>query len=297
MEIENTNDIVVEREGRILLVKRANRTFHGWWFMPGGHAEEGETQAQAAQREANEEIGEVKVEKKPFMVFVHDWPADSHIPKPHQHKCHVFRAKITGDLRAGDDASELRWVTLEEAKKIKITEYTRRVLDKLSEEKEYFDLVDEKDRIIGKASREECHSGSRLLHRAIGIIIINSKGEFLFQKRSMGKDMDPGRWAVGVGGHVDSGESYERAAEREATEEIGITCKPRFTFKILVEMKAEREMANIYTCRHDGPFSFNKEEIEGLKFIPKAKAIEMMKSGRMTEFDMQIMRRFFRIKA
>jgi isopentenyldiphosphate isomerase len=158
---------------------------------------------------------------------------------------------------------------------------------------EYFEVVDEKDNVIGKARREECHSETKLLHRSIGIIITNSKGEFLFQKRSMRKDTDPGRWVVGVGGHVDSGESYGRAAEREAAEEIGIACRPRFAFKILVEMKGEREMASVYTCTHNGPFRANREEIDGLKFIPKARVIRMLKSGRMAEFDMQIMRRFF----
>ena len=161
---------------------------------------------------------------------------------------------------------------------------------------EYFDVVDSRDKIIGKASREECHSGKKLLHRAICIIITNSKDEILFEKRSKKKDMDPGKWAVGVGGHVDAGESYERAAEREGREEIGIACKPRFPFKTLVEMKAETEIANVYTCRHEGPFNINKEEVDELKFIPKVKVIEMVKSDKLTEFDMHIMRRFFGIK-
>jgi 8-oxo-dGTP diphosphatase len=131
MKIENTAVVVLEKEGKILLVKRANRTFQEWWCLPGGHAEKDETPLQNAQRESEEEIGQVRVEKKPFLIFVHDWPADSHIPEPHQHKCHAFKAKVAGDLRAGDDAGELGWFTLEEARKRRLVEYTRMVLDKL----------------------------------------------------------------------------------------------------------------------------------------------------------------------
>jgi 8-oxo-dGTP diphosphatase len=132
MKTENTAVAVVrDNEGMILLVKRGNKTFHDWWCIPGGHAKKGETPKQNAQREANEEIGHVSVEKKPFLVFTHDWPADSHIPEPHRHKCHAFIAKITGELRAGDDAAELGWFTLEEAKTLRITKYTQIVLDRL----------------------------------------------------------------------------------------------------------------------------------------------------------------------
>jgi ADP-ribose pyrophosphatase YjhB (NUDIX family) len=130
--IENTACVIVQdKGGRILLVKRGNRTYHGQWCIPGGHSENNETPAQTAQREAKEEIGNVKVERRPFLIFAHNWPADSHIKKSHQHKCHVFIAKITGELKAGDDAVELGWFTPEEAKKLKITKYTRTVLNRL----------------------------------------------------------------------------------------------------------------------------------------------------------------------
>ena len=129
--IEDTNITVVEREGKILLVKRLNDTFRGWWCLPGGHGEPGESPANAAQREAREEAGGVEVEKEPFLIFVHDWPADSHVNEPHQHRCHAFRGSISGKLKAGDDAGEIRWFTPEEARKLKLTNYTERVLRKI----------------------------------------------------------------------------------------------------------------------------------------------------------------------
>ena len=90
-------------------------------------------------------------------------------------------------------------------------------------EKEMFPLVDEDGRIIGAASRGECHSGSKLLHPVVHLHVFNSKGELYLQKRPMWKDIQPGKWDTSVGGHVDLGESVEIALRREAREELGIT--------------------------------------------------------------------------
>jgi ADP-ribose pyrophosphatase YjhB (NUDIX family) len=133
MKVENTNCVLVEKDGKVLLVRRLNITFHGWWCLPGGHAEKGESMAQAAQREIDEEVGGIKLEKEPFMVFLHDWPAEQHTNEPHKHRCHVYRGRMVGEMKAGSDAGELRWFTPEEAKNLKLTNYTEKVLNKLYE--------------------------------------------------------------------------------------------------------------------------------------------------------------------
>ncbi|RLI98249.1 MAG: NUDIX hydrolase [Candidatus Aenigmatarchaeota archaeon] len=129
MPTEMSACVLVEKDGKILLVKRKNKTFFGYWCLPGGHAEPGETPKKAAQREANEEVGQVEVEGEPVMVFKHDWPADSHIPEPHIHHAHCFRASVRGEIRAGSDAAELGWFSPREAMEMKITGYTWIVLD------------------------------------------------------------------------------------------------------------------------------------------------------------------------
>ena len=47
---------------------------------------------------------------------------------------------------------------------------------------------------IGKATRKECHSGSKQLHPVIHLHIFNDTGELYLQKRSMTKDIQPGKW-------------------------------------------------------------------------------------------------------
>jgi len=68
---------------------------------------------------------------------------------------------------------------------------------------EYFPLVDEWGNVIGKATRQECHSGSFLLHPVVHLHILNNRGELYLQKRVMNKDIQPGKWDTSVGGHVD----------------------------------------------------------------------------------------------
>ena len=87
---------------------------------------------------------------------------------------------------------------------------------------EWFPLVNEAGETIGKASRAECHSGSKLLHPVVHLHIFNRAGELYLQKRSLNKDIQPGKWDTSVGGHVDYGENVEDALLREAREELGI---------------------------------------------------------------------------
>lgn len=50
--------------------------------------------------------------------------------------------------------------------------------------KEYFDVVDRHDRVIGSALRSECHRNPKLIHRGIFVVIVNEHSEILLQKRS-----------------------------------------------------------------------------------------------------------------
>lgn len=87
-------------------------------------------------------------------------------------------------------------------------------------ESELFPVVDGEGRVIGKATRGECHGGSMLLHPVVHLHLFNSKGELYLQKRPEWKDIQPGRWDTGVGGHVDFGEEVSDALLREAREEL-----------------------------------------------------------------------------
>ena len=82
---------------------------------------------------------------------------------------------------------------------------------------ELFPVVDETGRVVGCATRGECHDGRRLLHPVVHLHLFNSRGELYLQKRPLWKDIQPGRWDTAVGGHVDYGETPRRSAAPRST--------------------------------------------------------------------------------
>src|SRR5688572_31217226 len=85
---------------------------------------------------------------------------------------------------------------------------------------EIFDVVNERDEVIGQKPRSEIHR-LKLKHRAVHVLVFNSKGQLFLQKRSMTKDCFPGTWDSSASGHLDCGEEYDACARRELREELG----------------------------------------------------------------------------
>jgi len=134
-------------------------------------------------------------------------------------------------------------------------------------QQEMFPLVDEEGTVIGQATRGECHNGSHLLHPVVHLHVFNSRGELYLQKRPQWKDIQPGKWDTAVGGHIDYGESPEKALMREVQEELGITdFTSVFIDKYVFESKRERELVYVHRTKYDGPILPSKEELEGGRF-------------------------------
>src|SRR3989338_2032784 len=82
-------------------------------------------------------------------------------------------------------------------------------------------FVNENDQVIGAGTKEEAWANG-IIHRVVGIFVLNSRNQLLIHKRSPGALTSPGLWDKSAGGHVDEGEDYLRAAYRETKEELGI---------------------------------------------------------------------------
>ncbi|MFH0948861.1 MAG: NUDIX domain-containing protein [Candidatus Aenigmatarchaeota archaeon] len=135
--------------------------------------------------------------------------------------------------------------------------------------------------MIGRASREKCHTKG-LWHRAVHILIINSKCEILLQKRSMKKDLYKGYWTDAASGHVDSGENYEQTAKREMVEELGISIKLENLFGCKQYTGNDNEFIMVFLGRHNGPFRINKDEVDFVKFFSFKEIMKMMKTEKFT---------------
>jgi isopentenyldiphosphate isomerase len=128
---------------------------------------------------------------------------------------------------------------------------------------EIFDVVNERDEVVGKRPRSEVHRLG-LMHRAVHVLVFNARGEVFLQKRSMSKDRQPGLWDSSASGHLDSGEAYDACAIRELREEIGLRLEsaPLRLFKLTASIETDQEHVWVYRCTAEGPFTLHPEEIE-----------------------------------
>ena len=114
---------------------------------------------------------------------------------------------------------------------------------------EWFPIVLPSGMVVGRSTREYCHGGSKPLHPVIHIHIIDRFSRIYLQKRSMRKDIQPGKWDTAVGGHVSYGESLIEAVYREASEELGFTeFNPIYLETYEFESSVEREMVNVFAA-------------------------------------------------
>lgn len=129
------------------------------------------------------------------------------------------------------------------------------------------DIVDHKGEVIGRAERSIVHGNPLLAHRVVHVLVLDgTQKKILLQRRSMLKDVAPGRWDTSVGGHMNPGEGLIEAALREMEEELGVVCEPAFLYSYTHTNPYETELVSTYVCIHEGGFSFNTEEIDELRF-------------------------------
>lgn len=148
---------------------------------------------------------------------------------------------------------------------------------------EIFDIVDESGNILSRAKRSEVHGNPLLMHQSVHCLLFNSKGELYLQKRSLNKDVQPGKWDTSVGGHVDSGEKIESALYRETYEELCI--RPEkfiFLYKYIMRSSIESELVHTFFTVYDGIIIPDLNEISEGKFYKDESISDLVKNNLCT---------------
>jgi isopentenyldiphosphate isomerase len=111
----------------------------------------------------------------------------------------------------------------------------------MKHEEEILDVVDENDKVLRSALRQEVYD-KRLRHRIIHVMVTNSRGQFVLQKRSLQKSFLPGLFVTAGSGHIKTEETYAQAALRELQEEAGNAVSE----KLAEQLKEEGEKLSFH---------------------------------------------------
>ncbi len=143
------------------------------------------------------------------------------------------------------------------------------------------DIVSENDEVIGKATKDDAQ-GKGLRHRIVRICLEDPAGNILIQKRQADKELYPGCWDSSAAGHVDSGEDYEMAAERELYEELGVVTRleeakyyqseGKFDWRIL------KRFNKLYTgvIPAETSFTLQSDEVSDVRWVTRAELQDMV---------------------
>lgn len=149
---------------------------------------------------------------------------------------------------------------------------------------EQLEIVNEKGDVIGIAPRSVIHGNPSLIHRVVHVLVFSPEGKLLLQKRSMSKDVAPGRWDTSVGGHVGVAEGLSLSANREMEEELGIAgCEIEYLYTYTHANPYETELVTTYCCTYSGEVRFNREEIDEVRFWSLEEIGEAMGRGILSD--------------
>ena len=131
--------------------------------------------------------------------------------------------------------------------------------------------VDENDTVIGLVPKLEAHEKG-LLHRAVSVLLFNSKGEWLLQKRADEKYHSGGLWSNSCCSHPYPNEDVKDAAERRMREEMGMNCSltKMFAFTYYAELDndlTEYEIDHLFIGISDDLPVLNKDEVSDFRYI------------------------------
>ncbi|MCW7553603.1 isopentenyl-diphosphate delta-isomerase [Endozoicomonas gorgoniicola] len=152
------------------------------------------------------------------------------------------------------------------------------------------------DEVTGRVSKYHAHTGAGVLHRAFSVLLFNTVGELLIQKRSAEKITFPGYWANTCCSHplytedeletTDSA-GVKRAAIRKLAQEMGIAgelAEDDFTAMTRLHYRAEsgvgwveEEMDYILIARANVTLALNPNEVASVQWVSSGELSDLLK--------------------
>ncbi len=133
---------------------------------------------------------------------------------------------------------------------------------------ELVDRVDEQDQVLGIVDRGEAIR-RKWLHRVATIVCRDAEGRILVHRRAGNVSRFPGQYNWLLGGAVNAGETYESAAARELSEELGVYAPVRLAFTFLCHGVISPYWLGVHEAVMDGPLAPDPSEIAWHGWLPE----------------------------
>lgn len=160
---------------------------------------------------------------------------------------------------------------------------------------EWMDLVDDNDQVIGKKLRSEIYAEKLFNFRVVNGFLKNDQGEIWVPRRAPHKKNFPDCLDMSVAGHVESGESYDQAFAREASEELNIDVRD-YDVKLLGHLSQKDGVSvfmQVYEVSANDSPDYNKDEFIEAVWLKPADLAKRIQNGDKSKSDLPPLLRLF----
>lgn len=157
---------------------------------------------------------------------------------------------------------------------------------------EYLDLVNINDEIIGRKLRSEVYVEGLSNFRVVNLFLVNSEGKLWIPRRTSEKRIFPLCLDVSMGGHVESGETYEDAFKRESFEELNLNTD-KVSWKLLGHLTPHKNNVSafmkVFKIETDTVPDFNPEDFTEYFWLSPEELFERIENGDKTKGDLPVL--------
>ena len=160
---------------------------------------------------------------------------------------------------------------------------------------EYLDLVNIQDEVIGKKLRSAVYAEGLSNFRVVNAFLVNLQGQLWIPRRSLNKRLFPGGFDMSMGGHVESGETYEQAFKRELVEELNIKAD-EISWKLLGYLTPQDGVSafmKVYEISANTTPQYNCSDFTESFWLTPIELIKRIEAGESSKSDLPILVRKF----
>ncbi len=143
---------------------------------------------------------------------------------------------------------------------------------------ERLDVLDRFGNLTGKSETKRDIKKGGIWHHTVHVWMLNNENQLLLQRRAVDKSLYPNLWDISVGGHIRSGETKERAAIREISEEILLELSEdrlEYQYSIRnckmdddgIEIRAINHIFTVIIDSTKDSYAVDNDEVQDLKWV------------------------------